>query len=114
MSEPQIVCPNCRTEIKLTESLAAPLIAETRKRLEQQLAQKEADFAKREAGLQKTQNELAKAREAINDEVAKKLQTERATIAAAEAQKARLALANDLEQKERQVADLQQILTANN
>jgi hypothetical protein len=31
MIEPQIVCPNCHTEIKLTESLAAPLIAETRK-----------------------------------------------------------------------------------
>jgi hypothetical protein len=59
MSEPQITCPNCRTEIKLTESLAAPLIAETRKRFEQQLARKEADFAKREAGLRQTQDELA-------------------------------------------------------
>ncbi|MGA2568430.1 MAG: hypothetical protein ABSF41_16570 [Pseudolabrys sp.] len=36
MSEPQIVCPNCHAEIKPTESLAAPLIAETRKRFEQQ------------------------------------------------------------------------------
>jgi hypothetical protein len=114
MSEPQIVCPNCRTEIKLTESLAAPLVAETRKRFEQQLAQKEADFAKREAGLRQTQDELAKAREAINDEVAKKLKAERAAIAEAEAKKARLALANDLEQKDRQVADLQKILTDNN
>jgi hypothetical protein len=25
VTDPQIVCPNCRTEIKLTESLAAPL-----------------------------------------------------------------------------------------
>ncbi|WP_084302673.1 hypothetical protein [Bradyrhizobium sp. WSM2254] len=25
MTDPQIVCPSCRTEIKLTESLAAPL-----------------------------------------------------------------------------------------
>jgi hypothetical protein len=114
MSEPQITCPNCRTEIKLTESLAAPLIAETRKRFEQQLARKEADFAKREAGLRQTQDELAKAREAINDEVAKKLKAERASIAETEAKKARLALADDLEQKDRQVADLQKILTDNN
>ena len=114
MIEPQIVCPNCRTEIKLTESLAAPLVAETRKRFEQQLAQKEADFAKREAGLRQTQDELAKAREAINDEVAKRLKAERASIVEAEAKKARLALANDLEQKDRQVADLQKILTDNN
>src|SRR5664279_2791740 len=114
MSEPQIVCPNCRTAIKLTESLAAPLIAETRKRFEQQLVQKEADFSKREAALRQTQNELAKAREAINDEVAKKLKAERATIAEVEAKKARLSLASDLDQKDRQVADLQQILTVNN
>ena len=26
MIEPTITCPNCRTEIKLTESLAAPLL----------------------------------------------------------------------------------------
>lgn len=30
MSEPTIICPNCKTEIKLTESLAAPLIESTR------------------------------------------------------------------------------------
>ena len=30
MTEPTIICPNCETEIKLTESLAAPLIASTR------------------------------------------------------------------------------------
>ena len=27
MTEPTIICPHCKTEIKLTESLAAPLIA---------------------------------------------------------------------------------------
>jgi hypothetical protein len=114
MIEPQIVCPNCRTEIKLTESLAAPLIEETRKRYEQKLASKESDFAKREAALRHNQDELAKAREAINDEVAKKLKAERASVAEAEAKKARLALANELEQKDRQVADLQKNLTDNN
>jgi hypothetical protein len=113
MNEPQIVCPNCGTQIKLTESLAAPLLAEARKRFEQQLAQKEADFTKREADLCQMQDALTKAREEINDEVAKKLQAERSSIAEAEAKKARLALANDLEQRDRQVADLQQILTAN-
>ena len=96
MSEPQIVCPNCHTEIKLTESLAAPLIAETRKRFEEQLAHKEADFAKREAGLRQARDELDKARAAIDEEVDKKLKVERASIAQSEAKKARLALAGDL------------------
>jgi hypothetical protein len=30
MTDPTLTCPTCRTEIKLTESLAAPLIADTR------------------------------------------------------------------------------------
>lgn len=27
MTEPTIICPNCKTEIKLTESLAPPLFS---------------------------------------------------------------------------------------
>jgi hypothetical protein len=38
MTEPTLTCPTCRTEIKLTESLAAPLIEVTRRRYEDQLA----------------------------------------------------------------------------
>jgi hypothetical protein len=114
VTDPQIVCPNCHTEIKLTESLAAPLIAETRRQFEQQLAAKEADFGKRETALKKTQDDLVKARQAIDDEVAAKLNAERASIAEAEAKKARVALANDLEERDRQLAELQQNLTANN
>jgi hypothetical protein len=114
MNDPQIVCPNCRTEIKLTESLAAPLLAAARRQFEQQLAAKEADFDRREARLKQTQDELAKAREAIDDQVAARLKAERATISEAEAKKARLALADELGQRERQLADLQQILTTKN
>ncbi len=31
MAEPTITCPNCKTEIKLTESLAAPLVESIRR-----------------------------------------------------------------------------------
>lgn len=41
MSEPTITCPNCKTEIRLTESLAAPLITATRQQFERQLAQED-------------------------------------------------------------------------
>ena len=114
MNDPQIVCPNCRTEIKLTESLAAPLLADARRQFEQQLAAKETDFDRREARLKLTQDELAKAREAIDDQVAVKLKAERAVITETEARKARLALADDLNQRDRQLTDLQQILATNN
>src|SRR5436190_23783941 len=101
MSDPAIICPRCSTPIKLTDSLAAPLIAKTRKQFEQQLAQKDADFARREVNLRQSQNALAKAREAIDDEVAKRLQIERASIAESEKKKARAALAADLNARDR-------------
>jgi hypothetical protein len=39
MVEPTITCPKCKTEIKLTESLAAPLIEATRRQYEKRLAE---------------------------------------------------------------------------
>jgi hypothetical protein len=113
LTDPQIVCPNCRSEIKLTESLAAPLIAETRRQFEHQLAAKELDFGRREAQLKQAQGELVRAREAIDDQVAIRLETERAAIAEAEGRKARLALGTELDNRDRQLAELQQIVAQN-
>jgi hypothetical protein len=53
-------------------------------------------------------------REAIDDEVARKLKAERASITESEARKAQLALADDLEQRDRRLAELQNDLTINN
>lgn len=44
--EPTLNCPNCNDEIRLTESLAAPLIEETRRRFQEQLATKDAEVAR--------------------------------------------------------------------
>ena len=43
MTEPMITCPKCQTEIKLTESLAAPIIESIRREYEWRLAQKDAE-----------------------------------------------------------------------
>ena len=66
MNEPVIVCPSCKTEIKLTESLAAPLIESTRRACEQKMTQKEAGVAKREATIKQQQDVLAKAQDTVN------------------------------------------------
>jgi hypothetical protein len=110
MTDPTLTCPNCRTEIKLTESLAAPLIADTRRRYETQLAQKEAEVAAREAAIREQREALASARQAIDTEVAAKLDQERAQIAAAEAQKAKRLVATDLEARAKEIADLNEVL----
>jgi hypothetical protein len=89
MTEPTLTCPTCRTEIKLTESLAAPLIADTRKRYEAQIARKETDVAAREAAIRQQRDEIAVARQNIDAQVATKVDEERRRIATAEAVKAK-------------------------
>ncbi|MBM4066013.1 MAG: DUF2130 domain-containing protein [Planctomycetes bacterium] len=110
MTEPLITCPKCQTEIKLTESLAAPIIESARREYEQRLAQKDADIAKRETSLREREKELAQAIKTIDDQVTEKLRQERAKIVAEESKKAKLALATDLEQKRKELADLQGVL----
>src|SRR3990172_3085561 len=110
MTEQMITCPKCQTEIKLTESLAAPIIESARREYEQRLAQKDADIAKRETSLREKEEALSKAKEAIDGQVAEKLRQERAKIVAEESKKAKLALATDLEQKAKEITNLQEVL----
>lgn len=118
MTEPTIICPNCKTEIKLTESLAAPLIEATRKQYEEKLAQKDKDIAAREKAAREKEKELVEARtrldEQVAEQVAKQLEEDRARIAAEEAKKAKLAAATDLEEKTRELSALQEALDKNN
>jgi hypothetical protein len=106
MNQPTITCPHCEAEITLTESLAAPLIRATRKKI----AEKEAEIARRESGLGAKRAELAKAAELIEQHFTTRLETERERIAADEAEKARLSWATGLESKSLEVADLQREL----
>ncbi len=85
MAEPTIICPKCKAEIKLTESLAAPLIESTRLAYEQRLTQKD-------------------------EENSDKLKQERTKIVAEEAKKAKLAVATDLDEKNNQLAELGEVL----
>ncbi|MPZ76023.1 MAG: DUF2130 domain-containing protein [Deltaproteobacteria bacterium] len=110
MLEPTITCPQCKTEIKLTESLAAPLIQATRREFESRLAQKDADVARKEAMLRDRESALARAKEKLDEEVANRLLHERNKIAAEEARKARFAIASDLEQKTKAIDELQDVL----
>ncbi|MFZ2300959.1 MAG: DUF2130 domain-containing protein [Gallionella sp.] len=118
MTEPTITCPSCKAEIKLTESLAAPLIAATRQQYEQQLAQKDSDIAQREQAMRDKEKQLAedkrKLDDQVADQVAAQLKAERTRIAAEESKKAKIASAAELENKVRELADLQDALNANN
>lgn len=114
MTEPTIQCPNCRHELKLTESLAAPLIHATRQEFETRLAAKDQDVAQREAALRAEQEAVIKAKAAIADQVAAQLKAEREKVVAEEARKARVALGADLDQKAKEIADLQLVVAERN
>ena len=97
--EPSIVCPNCRAEIKLTETLAAPLIEAAKRDSEAKLRQKEAEIAKREAAIKE-------AGEAIDAQVAARLKAERKKVEEEERKKAAAKFSLDLHDKEQQLEEL--------
>jgi hypothetical protein len=97
--EPIISCPECQAEIKLTESLAAPL-----------LRTRELEFKRLEAELREREASLARKRDLIEQDVAARLAAERRKVADEEQRKARLALGNELESKQRELQDLNALL----
>ena len=114
MADPTIKCPNCGTEIKLTESLAAPLLALTKQEYEAKLSAQNTEIARREKAVSDQARALEESRSKLNqqvaDHVAAQLQKDRVRITEEEAKKAKLAAATDLEQKTKEVADLQDVL----
>jgi hypothetical protein len=114
MNEPTISCPNCSTEIKLTESLAAPLIRSTRKQYEDKINEIQTSVSKREEQLRVQRKAVEKARESIDEQVAEIVKTERTQIAADETKKAKLAAASDLEAKNKELSELEGVLKQQN
>ena len=114
MAEPTVVCPQCKVEIKLTESLAAPLLESIRREYEQRLTQKDTDIAKREQALAARAQSLEKAQQTLERQVAEKIELERGRIVAEEARNAKIALGGELDQKTKEIHTLQDILKQNN
>src|ERR1700676_2334104 len=114
MTEPTIVCPKCNNEIRLTESLAAPLIAATRQQFERQLSEKDADIARREQGVRERERQVLEGRRALDQQVQTQveaqLKLERARVVAEESRKAKFASSAEMEAKVRELAELQEVL----
>ena len=118
MSEPTVTCPSCHSEIRLTDSLAAPLIAATRKDYEARLAGKEREMAGREEGLRSLQREVEEARRSLDLQVSEKLAAqlaaERPRLVAEESRRAQAASQSEMEAKLREITDLQTMVKARN
>ncbi len=110
MAEPTIACPNCSYDIKLTESLAAPLLTAAKKEFETKLSEKELEISKREHFLKDQEKRIQEAKRHIDEEVRKKLETERASIAKEELRKAKLLAESDFKKKVSELEETRQLL----
>ncbi|HVS73540.1 MAG TPA: DUF2130 domain-containing protein [Phycisphaerae bacterium] len=116
MTEPTVKCPNCGSEVRLTESLAAPMVAAVRAEAAAKAAAVEDAVRKREAAVAaeaaRLKEESARLADKLATEVAAEreklraaLAAEKTRLAADEARKAREALALEMDQKARDLAD---------
>ncbi len=112
MIEPVIECPHCHKEIKLNESLAAPLVEATRLEFEQKLAEKDSEVARRETELRAGEQSVAAARQQIDAQIEEGIRRERQTIVTEEGNKARRLVSDELEGKTRELADLEAVVKA--
>lgn len=110
MSEPTIECPKCKAEIKLTETLAAPIIETARQQIETEARQRDEQLRQREAALADEKKQLAAARDNLDEQVRVKLGKEREAIATTESKKARDAVSLEIEQSKQELAERDRLL----
>jgi len=110
MAEPSLNCPACGESIKLTESLAGPLIESTRREFEAKMKAKDTDLAEKVAKLNADKVALENNKKALASEIQKGIEAERAVIAKTEAEKAKKLLAIELQTKESEAEDLKTVL----
>ena len=112
MNEPTITCPSCKSDIKLTESLAGPLVEQTRRQFVEQLNEKDRLVEKVQADIAAEKKRVELERQAIEATVAARMDDARKPIATDEAERAKRIVAADIEERDRKFAELQQMLAS--
>ncbi|WP_269218889.1 DUF2130 domain-containing protein [Brevundimonas vesicularis] len=112
MNEPTITCPSCKSDIKLTESLAGPLVEQTRRQFVEQLNEKDRLVEKVQADIAAEKKRVELERQAIEATVAARMDDARKQIATDEAERAKRIVAADIEERDRKFAELQEMLAS--
>jgi hypothetical protein len=102
LHEPILTCPHCKGEIKLTESLAGPMVESTRQLYEQKMVQKDAEVQKMKDDMRSQQEALSKAKDELAQTVNEKVKVERQRIATEEMNRARDAMAEEIAKKDQE------------
>lgn len=118
MSDASVVCPKCGAEFKLTESLAAPLIEEERRRAREEIASREAaadkklaDAAEMLANARKQERALKDKEIELNAEIERRVAQETESIRAEAGRSANEAWSLRLDEKEKLIADMQKTIS---
>lgn len=114
MQEPTIECPNCSAEIKLTESLAGPLLSAAKDEYETKLKATNEKFNIRENQLKLKEANLKQAQDSIDEKVEAQLEAQLKTVAADEKRKAQATSAAEIKQKALELAELKTVLNESN
>lgn len=112
MNEPAITCPNCKSDIKLTESLAGPLVEQTRRAFTEQLSAKDQLVAQAHAEVAAEKKRIELERQAIDATLSARMDEARKQIAVDEAERAKRVVAADMEERDRKFAELQETLAS--
>jgi len=110
VTEPTILCPQCKAQVKLTESLAAPLVEATRREYERRMAQMNLECARREDALKQQEQALTRAKAEWKAAEQERFRAERERIAEEEARRAELKCQTDLAQRQSEIVHLQATL----
>lgn len=107
--EQTMQCPQCRYEMKVTESLAAPLIAAVERKYQQQMREQQVAIAGREQEVVNRCAELEKqaaaAERRMTEQVQVRLEAERKQLAAQEAERAKRQVSAELERQASELKD---------
>ncbi len=109
-SEPELTCPSCNTKIKLTESLAAPLVAATEAKFKGMIARRDAEDAKREVALKEREDGIRKQESELDATINSRVEARQMQLLAEAKKAADLAMKQKLEAIEREKTDLQSII----
>lgn len=107
-----ISCPQCGTEIEITEVLSTQVGEKLRKEYEAKQREKNKEFAQREAKLKGLEESLGKQQESLDQEVAKRLAAEREKLRAEEAVRAKEQVAVELQDKDTELKGVREKLRA--
>ena len=110
MTEPTISCPQCKAEIKLTESLAAPLVEATRREDERRLEENNLQCGKREEKVRQQEDALIQAKRQWEAAEQERLAKERQKISAEETRRAAVKFSLELTQRGQEIRHLEQVL----